>query len=247
MKNKNAIIITTNVNLLNSINFVLKDFMDILVFSVVDNMEDMLYLEKKKHIDILFWDADLEKSFVDEQLKKISKTIKDMKVIYISSNPENVLKSFKFGAIDFIQKPVSQDHLVKAVKKIKYLMNQSLETRNREIRQEKPIKFIAVSSLKNVIIIPVESILYMQSEGRYTLIYKTDGQIVVSSKNLGLYEKLLNKNNFFRIHHSFLVNIDLSVKIEKEDGIYLQIINKKCLPISKRKVEKFYRFLKIIA
>ena len=68
----------------------------------------------------------------------------------------------------------------------------------------------------------------------------------MSSKNLGVYEELLLKNNFFRIHHSYIVNVDLAVKIQKKDGTYLEIFNKKYLPISKRRVEGFYKFLGII-
>tara|TARA_R110000868_G_C10905282_1_gene764574 strand:- start:1023 stop:1766 length:744 start_codon:yes stop_codon:yes gene_type:complete len=246
MKKFNAVIVGRNIKSVNSISFVLKDFENIMVRNVFANMEAVYGYEKEENIDILFWDFDEENGSLEKQIKKINTDMKGTKFICLSSNPEDVLNAFQFGAVDFIQKPVSSDHLLKGIKKAKYLMNAAIGLNERRGRTNGPIKYIIVSSLKDVMILPVDSIVYMESEGRYTLIYKRDGEIIVSSKNLGFYDELLKQNNFFRIHHSFLVNVDLSLKIEKGDGVYLHVVNNKFLPISKRKVEAFYSFLKTI-
>jgi two-component system, LytTR family, response regulator len=245
MKKINSIIITSNIDFINSINSVLKDFDDITVCNVVLNMEALLNLEKTKDFDIAFWDMDVEGVSLKEQFTLLKK---DLKIIILSSNPKDAIDAFNIGAVDFLLKSDGLERLPKSIKKARYLIeiNDKITNSNPSIVSTDPIKIIAVSSLNDITIIPVDSITYLESKGRYTLIYTQDGQTVVSSKNLGLYEDLLMKNNFFRIHHSFIVNVDLSVKIQKKDGIYLEIINKKYLPISKRRVEGFYRHLGII-
>ncbi len=247
MKRINIGIVGNNIKLVNTISIVLKEFEDIVLSDFFANIEDFYAYEEEMNIDILFWDLDEEDGYLEKQIEKINSDKKQMKLIYISSKPEDVLNAFKFGAVDFIQKPVSKDHLFGYIKRYKLLLCGDLVGVEKKGGDDGAVRFIIVPSLKDVMIIKVDSIVYMKSEGRYTLIYKQDGEVVVSSKNLGFYEELLKKSNFFRIHHSFLVNINLSLKIQKKGGLYLQIVNGKHLPISKRRADSFYSYLKTIA
>ena len=204
MEKINAIIVGRNVKLVNSINYVLKEFENILVCNVFANIDAVYKYEDKTNVDIIFWDLEEEGS-LEKQFKKINRDEEEVKFICISSNPKNVLEAFRFGAVDFIQKPISTDHLFKAIKKANYMLNSALTISEKSLRYGKSVKFIIVTSLKDVKIITVESIVYMKSEGRYTIIYKQDGEVLVSSKNLGFYEELLKQNNFFRHIFQYLI------------------------------------------
>jgi two-component system LytT family response regulator len=247
MEKMNTVLITQSVEFINSINTVLKNFDTIVIGAIYSSMDQVLNLEKEKHFELVIWDVSEENlSTIEKENVRCEK----FRVIMISSNPKDAIEAFNLEAVDFILKPELADRFPSSLNKVINLttVNNTLDTLSESLFEDHgPIKIIPVASLNDIAIIPVDTITYLESQGRYTLIYTQDGKSVVSSKNLGVYEKLLSQNNFFRIHHSYIVNIDKSVKIQKKDGVYLEIINNKYLPVSKRRVEGFYRCLGIIS
>ena len=73
--------------------------------------------------------------------------------------------------------------------------------------------FIAISSSDKIELIKVEDIMYCKAEGKYTEFVLSNKQKILSSKNLGEYNSLLLNNYFFRIHHSYVVNIKKQLKL----------------------------------
>lgn len=247
MKKINIVLITESIEFVNSINNVLLDFDNLIVSRIYSSIEMVGYLEKEIDFQLVVWDTDNDQI---SQFKMLNLVDEDFRVIVVSSNAKDAIEAFNIEAVDFILKPEIMSRISKSL----YRALNLIEISNKidglsklSLEDNEPIKIIPVASLNDISIIPVDSIIYLESKGRYTLIYTQDGQSVVSSKNLGVYEKLLTRNNFFRIHHSYIVNVDKSVKVQKKDGVYLEIINNKHLPISKRRVEGFYKCLGIIS
>ena len=58
------------------------------------------------------------------------------------------------------------------------------------------------------------------------------------SKKLKYVEELLDNNNFFRVHNSFLVNIQSIKEFIRVDGQYLVLENGTEIPVSRSKKEK---------
>lgn len=59
------------------------------------------------------------------------------------------------------------------------------------------------------------------------------------SKPLKEYDEMLTDFNFFRIHKSYLVNLDKIVSYEKQAGGYVFLDNQTELSVSFRKREQF--------
>lgn len=121
------------------------------------------------------------------------------------------------------------------------------EQKHLEIKSEKINTecrdFIYVSSADKIDLIKVKNIVFCKADGRYSTFFTSDGKKYVASKNLGEYEKELNSKNFFRIHKSYIVNINFVVKINKKDGISCELLNGMSLPVSSRKQTLLYEFL----
>jgi two-component system LytT family response regulator len=217
---------------------------NIVIVDTISNLNDIPNLLKKEPIDVIFLDTDVVSDNVFKFLEPYHEDIADKELIVISSGPEFAIDAFKLSAIDYVLKPFIPSEIEKAINKAKInIQKDRAELHNHYAIPKVPIKIVAIPSLTEVKILPVDSIIYLKSEGKYTTFYTIDGKSTVSSRNLGVYEKLLSNNNFFRIHHSYIVNVDLASNVYKKDGTYLEIYNKKYLPISKRKAESFYRFI----
>lgn len=66
---------------------------------------------------------------------------------------------------------------------------------------------------------------------------------IVVSKSIGEFEELLADFSFFRPHQSFLVNLNHVKKIDKSDGGFIVMKNKKEIPISIRQKKKLISLL----
>ena len=125
------------------------------------------------------------------------------------------------------------------------MKNSILELNNTEqVRRQKNI--IAVSSVDSIDLIVPDDLLYLEADGNYTTFHISDSTTIISSRNLGSYEKQLDSLVFFRIHNKYIVNINKVKSINKSSGDYCEITNGKRLPIAKRRKVELYRFLNLI-
>lgn len=105
-------------------------------------------------------------------------------------------------------------------------------------------KYIAVNSNKEIKVLDVEQISYLQSSNRYTIIHLKDGKTITVCKHLGHYEKLFENLAFTRIHNSFLVNIAYLSSIKKDSGGHYCVVNDDTIiPISNRKFNNLKKSL----
>ena len=96
---------------------------------------------------------------------------------------------------------------------------------------------IAVKTTNSGIkVIMLADIMYLKSDGRYTIINLKDNTSLVVCKNLKIYEELFKDVNFVRVHNSYIVNFQhLNQIIRDSGGQYCVLFNEKMIPISNRK------------
>ncbi len=96
---------------------------------------------------------------------------------------------------------------------------------------------IAINSASGMLMIELEQIIFLQSDGPYTTIYSEISDKIVSSKNLKEFDDLLSPFGFFRIHRSYLVNLLHISKYIKSDGGYVIMSNGERVDVSSKKKE----------
>jgi two-component system LytT family response regulator len=105
-------------------------------------------------------------------------------------------------------------------------------------------KYIAVNTLKSIQVLKVSKILYLESSGRYTIIFTKNKDKIVACKNLGFYQKIFEDQNFIRVHNSFLVNLEFVTEIIKDSGgQYCLLETDNIVPISNRKFSTVKEYL----
>lgn len=98
-------------------------------------------------------------------------------------------------------------------------------------------EYVAINAKGVITVVAVRDIVYLESSGRYTMVFLATGTKLTICKNLGSYEKLFKNSNFLRIHHSFLINIAFLKKIVRDaGGQYCEMnLTSKKIPISNRR------------
>jgi two-component system LytT family response regulator len=90
------------------------------------------------------------------------------------------------------------------------LMNEQLQQLERILKMNaNPNENkIGVGMADKIVFINIPDILYCEAQGNYTNVILYDSKKIVASKTLGDFESQFEGKNFFRIHHSHLINMN---------------------------------------
>lgn len=181
-----------------------------------------LEMLQKEKIDLIFLDIHLPK------LKGLDfiKTLKNPPhIIITTAYHEFALQGYEYNVLDYLLKPVEFNRFVMAVNKLK----QPAEIKTGQLtapEKERASIFFNVSKKK--VKIYLDEILYIESLKEYIRIV-TAKKSILTKFQLGQIEEILTKNNFLRIHRSFIVSKD---KIDAFTATDVEINNKQ-IPIGR--------------
>lgn len=246
-----ALIISEEKDTLSTLkNFEEENFMILKIVGDAFSSEEALSTIKLEKPDVIFLDMVLEDECFFEMLEQLE--FSAPKLVFISANEHYAVKAFKQNAVDFILKPLDFNAIIlatyKVIKRIEMersYQNQKVQNINILNSVNQSNDYVAVSSLDKIELIPMSEIIYCQADGKYTNFFLENGKKIMSSRNLGEYDSILDQKYFFRIHHSYIINIRHIVKISKKDGYFCELSNATILPVAKRRQDDFNKFIKL--
>jgi two-component system LytT family response regulator len=197
--------------------------------------------------DVVLLDIDMPQKNGFEMLLEIGQP--KFRVIFVTAHEQFALKAFKHDALDYLLKPVNANDLVLAIDKAKRAkergsLNDKIQLVMEQIEllsDEQKKRRVTLSTADGFIFVDVDDIIYCVSERNYTRIFLTEGKSVLVAKTLKLVEELISSNDFLRIHHSYLINIENVKTIKKDDGGYIVMLNNDQIPIAKSKRDELAR------
>ncbi|MBR3602794.1 MAG: response regulator transcription factor [Lachnospiraceae bacterium] len=160
--------------------------------------ELLLQAEKsgEKQHQLIFIDYEFEEKGENgiAIISEFRKFNKNTKVIFLSSYPQVVFQSFEVEAFRFLVKPLEEDKLFKAMDDF---MASIAEERVLTIRVEGENFFYQESIISHI-----------EGCGKNCILHFSDNRrAVVSNETISSVEDRLSKEDFFRCHKSFLVNM----------------------------------------
>lgn len=192
--------------------------------------------------DIVFLDVQMKQETGFDLLAKVGNI--DFEIIFTTAHSEYAIKAIRFSAIDYLLKPIDITDLQNAVGKVKKKQNGNMTDRLQQLLQNlKGVSSdnhkLALPTSEGLTFIKVLDILYCKASGNYTEIFMKDGKKHLVSRQLKEYDDLLSEHNFFRIHHSSLINLNYVQNYIKGDGGYVVMSDNASLDVSRRKKEVF--------
>ena len=210
------------------------------------NVEDASIIILRKKPDIVFTDIKMPGMSGIDLLNSFKE--KNFKSIIVTAYPNFGIDAIKAGANDYLIKPIISHELVDAVNKIITVIEkeQRQEVLSNKLENPVDIKQVEKLFIKDVvgtIVLNYDSIVYMEAANNYTTIYCNDGKKYISPKTLKIHEDLARHPSFFRIHKSYLINIDYLEKyvVGSARQLYLKGGYKVTVAVNKR--GDFKRFL----
>jgi len=219
-------------------------FPKLLIINEAQTIYKGLILIKKHKPDIVFMNTIIggqETFYVLDKLKEIS-----FQIIFMSNLEEYILKAIRYQVLDYILKPIELDQILftlnRAVIKLEIIEINNLD---KELLSKKELDFLAIPTKSKVKIVKFEDIIYCEAKGGQTIFHLVNGTKFLSTKNIGIFEIMLKEINFFRIHNSYIVNLNMVKYIDKSKGNTCKLLHGISLPISSRRNLSLSRFLKL--
>lgn len=209
-------------------------------------------IENNKTSNFIFIDASFKESIAAVFLENTD--LQSTEVTLVSSDKEqnHIIRLLKYipncnedrSSLIIIEEEILKGNKIVARDEVQFFFykQKQLEIKPKKINHKyRDVVFIYSSD--RIDLIKMKDIVFCMSDGRYTTFFTSDGKKYVASKNLGEYEKELDKRDFFRIHRSYIVNMNFIVSINKKNGIFCELANGTSLPISVRKQAGFSEFM----
>jgi two-component system LytT family response regulator len=218
------------------------------IITIIPDCSSLVDLIDKNIPDLLIVSLD-NVSFNPSILNSLS--VHKPKILFLSKDKSDAYNAFKYNGLDFLLKPIDDNDLIVSLYKTVKFIEMEAIYQDDKVGKIKTINalhqnsdYVAIASVDKIELLKINDIVFCKADGKYTEFYTNQNTKIVSSRNLGEYTSLLN-NNFFRIHHSYVVNIKYLVKIIKKDGLYCEFSNGHVLPVAKRRQEEFIKFINL--
>jgi two-component system, LytTR family, response regulator len=183
---------------------------DVAILASADSVEEGLILINKHQPTLLFLDIEIHNKNARDILQLID--TEAIRVILITAYENYAVEMIQYNISGYLLKPIEITKLVGAIKKVKT----EIERRKQLQPTSLPTaQYISIEKKDYVILIPMQEIVRIESNGRSADIYTMDAKKHFSTKTIAELEALLPPENFIRVHASHVVNIHFVAKYLK--------------------------------
>ncbi len=160
-------------------------------------------------------------------------------IIFTTGYDQYAIKAIRFSALDYLLKPIDQDELKGAVKKVqeqRHLpMAEQFQMLLKQIHgKEHHFNKLAIPTAEGFEIMPADQILRCEASDNYTHLHLKNKSKLVACRTLKEIEEQLQDFNFFiRVHHSHIVNLNEVTKYIRGEGGYLVLSDGTTVSVSK--------------
>lgn len=185
----------------------LNEYDTISVIADADSGETAIMKALQHQPDVVFLDVEMPGMTGMEVAKSLLELKKTPFIVFATAHPQFAAEAFRYEAIDYLLKPYDEQQLRETVQRMEIKC-----TAIRNVEPMKPIAKLAVEAEGEIIYLLPSDILFIYREEKVVKIVSRIGEFEtkIALKDL---EKRLSFYSFFRIHKSYLVNLDYVVKL----------------------------------
>ena len=216
----------------------LSDYEDIVIVGECTNGFDGFKQIQELQPDLVFLDVMMPKLTGFEMLELIESP---PVVVFSTAYDEYAIKAFELNALDYLLKPYSKERFHETLKKVieKFQTPVKIKRDFRKVGEsvsenQSPLSRIAVKIGSKIHIIPSEEIKYIKAQDDYVEIYCDKGRFL-KQNTMKYYEAHLPKDEFVRIHRSYIVSLRSITRMEPmgKDTHVLFLEDETRLPVSR--------------
>ncbi|HLL19441.1 MAG TPA: LytTR family DNA-binding domain-containing protein, partial [Rubrivivax sp.] len=140
-------------------------------------------------------------------------------IVFVTAYDQYAVQAFEHGAVDYLVKPFEEARLLETVERLRDrskpalaagadMLSPLLEQLAERVREQSPgpkhLQWIKASVGNSVRLIPVEEVIYLRSDEKYTLVVWAGGEALIRKTIRELADEL-DPERFVQIHRSVIV------------------------------------------
>ncbi len=195
----------------------LQDFPDVHVVGEAGNGFEAMKLIKELNPQLLFLDIQMPKLSGFELLELLDSR---PEIIFSTAYDQFAIRAFESNAVDYLLKPYSKQRFDTALNKAVTKINSGSASSGDYNRLKEGLSNgvdtltrIAVKDRHQIHVVPVQEIDYLEADGDYVKLHALKGSFL-KEQTMKYFEENLPKQQFVRIHRSYIVNVDRVARIE---------------------------------
>lgn len=153
------------------------------------------------------------------------------RIVFVTAFGDHALAAFDAGAVDYVMKPVEPQRLARTVAKLQdglaasataglapAAMADLLRRLATQLRSEPPLEVIQAGLGREVRLIPVDEVVFFESDSRYTRVVHRGGEALIRTPLKELLARLAPER-FWQVHRSIIVNQRaIASAVRQDDG-----------------------------
>ncbi len=144
-------------------------------------------------------------------------------IVFVTAYDQYAVEAFERGALDYVLKPFNEARLATTVERLKerlaappVVIDQLVEELASRLapRTADHLRWVKASVGQNVRLIPVEEILFFQSDEKYTRVVLCDSEALIRKPIKELLDEL-DPLKFWQVHRATIVNVDCIATVKR--------------------------------
>ena len=237
-----AVIVDDEPKAIQSLIWELSNFKkEVEVMASFTNPDEALKYLDSHTPDCLFLDVQMPTIGGFQFLEQLKNT--DFAVVITTAYDEYAIKALKHEAIDYLLKPIDSDDLRESIAKIKKhsertINSMKLERMLTNFNSKFDKKRITINTDGKLLFLDVDDIIYIESDGNYSTLFLKDQKKIVITKKLKEVDAMLPEHYFFRIHNSYIINLNKIKAFIKNEGYVIMDSDHK-IPVARQRKSDF--------
>lgn len=217
------------------------------VLQLADSVKEGVFAINKYRPDIVFLDIEMPEENGFKLFEYFD--IYNFEVIFTTAYKQYAIDAIKFAALDYLLKPINYIDLRDVLVRLEKKQNKSSNTDQIEAflsninTDSGNYNKIALPTMDGFQLEKVNNIVYCQAEETYCKIFTNRNEAILVARTLKNIEELLPDEMFFRIHKSYLVNMNYIKSYSKSEGYRIMLENGIELDVATRRNEEFIKAL----
>lgn len=239
-----CIIVDDENNCIEMLEWLLKTYCPQVTIDAMCNTAELGLEAINKHKpDVVFLDIEMPRMNGFDMLEQFDKLTFD--VVFTTAYDKFAIKAFRYSALNYLLKPIDPDDLKETIRRLEE--KQSIPTREQidlllqNVKQvsKNTIPRIALTTNDGMIFVSTQDIIYCEAESNYTNIVLVGSKKIMVSKVLKDIDEALAGPDFFRVHNSFLINLNHIKKFVRGEGGYVVMDDGATISISRSRRQEF--------
>jgi two-component system LytT family response regulator len=216
------------------------------VIGEADGVDSGILMIREHQPQVVFLDIQMQDGSGFDLLKEFPEP--NFQVVFVTAYDNFAIAAFEFNAVDYLLKPIDTPRLVRAVTRLAHVQANAqyfgkLSNLLTNIQQNR-LQRITLQTQERQHYVTIDQIIRLQSENNYTTFHLEGGKKIMVSETIKRYEELLPAQDFFRTHQSHIVQRKHVGSFVKSDGGSIEMADGFLAPVSRRKREAFFAWIK---